>query len=191
MSKKETINLIDTFSEFKELKSIDKTTLMNVVEESFRSVIAKMFGSDENFDVIVNPDKGDFEIYRNRKIVRDEEFEDENAEIKFSDAKKIDEDCEIGEDITDVVDFLGFGRRAILNLRQTLQSKILELHKGNVYTKYSQKVGEIVVAELYQIWKKKCSYLMKMEMNYICQSQNRFLPIFIEKEIWYVQLCRM
>ncbi|GAB1415162.1 transcription termination factor NusA [Paludibacter sp.] len=155
MSKKETINLIDTFSEFKELKSIDKTTLMNVVEESFRSVIAKMFGSDENFDVIVNPDKGDFEIYRNRKIVRDEEFEDENAEIKFSDAKKIDEDCEIGEDITDVVDFLGFGRRAILNLRQTLQSKILELHKGNVYTKYSQKVGEIVVAELYQIWKKE------------------------------------
>lgn len=155
MSKKETINLIDTFSEFKELKSIDKSTLMSVMEDSFRSVIAKMFGSDENFDVIINPDKGDFEIYRNRKVVEDDEFENENTEIKFSEAKKLDEDCELGEDITDAVDFLGFGRRAILNLRQTLQSKILELHKGNVFTKYSQKVGEIVVAELYQIWKKE------------------------------------
>ena len=147
--------MIDTFSEFKELKSIDKSTLMSVMEDSFRSVIAKMFGSDENFDVIINPDKGDFEIYRNRKVVEDDEFENENTEIKFSEAKKLDEDCELGEDITDAVDFLGFGRRAILNLRQTLQSKILELHKGNVFTKYSQKVGEIVVAELYQIWKKE------------------------------------
>ncbi len=155
MSKKETINLIDTFSEFKELKSIDRTTLISVMEESFRSVIAKMFGSDDNYDVIINPDKGDFEIYRNRTVVEDDEFEDDNLEIKLSDAKKIDEDYEVGEEVTDTVDFLSFGRRAILNLRQTLSSKILELQKENVFAKYSEKVGQIVSAELYQIWKKE------------------------------------
>lgn len=155
MSKKETINLIDTFSEFKELKSIDRTTLISVMEESFRSVIAKMFGSDDNYDVIINPDKGDFEIYRNRTVVEDDEFEDDNLEIKISDAKKIDEDYEVGEEVTDTVDFMSFGRRAILNLRQTLSSKILELQKENVFAKYSEKVGQIVSAELYQIWKKE------------------------------------
>jgi N utilization substance protein A len=155
MSKKETINLIDTFSEFKELKSIDRTTLISVMEESFRSVIAKMFGSDDNYDVIINPDKGDFEIYRNRTVVEDDEFEDDNLEIKLSDAKKIDEDYEVGEEVTDTVDFMSFGRRAILNLRQTLSSKILELQKENVFAKYSEKVGQIVSAELYQIWKKE------------------------------------
>jgi transcription termination/antitermination protein NusA len=155
MSKKETINLIDTFSEFKELKSIDRTTLISVMEESFRSVIAKMFGSDDNYDVIINPDKGDFEIYRNRTVVEDEEFEDENLEIKLSDALKIDDDYEVGEEVTDTVDFMGFGRRAILNLRQTLSSKILELQKESVFAKYSEKVGQIVSAELYQIWKKE------------------------------------
>lgn len=155
MSKKETINLIDTFSEFKELKSIDRTTLISVMEESFRSVIAKMFGSDDNYDVIINPDKGDFEIYRNRTVVEDDELEDDNLEIKLSDAKKIDEDYEVGEEVTDTVDFMSFGRRAILNLRQTLSSKILELQKENVFAKYSEKVGQIVSAELYQIWKKE------------------------------------
>ena len=155
MSKKETVNLIDTFSEFKELKSIDRTTLISVMEESFRSVIAKMFGSDDNYDVIINPDKGDFEIYRNRTVVEDDEFEDDNLEIKLSDAKKIDEDYEVGEEVTDTVDFMSFGRRAILNLRQTLSSKILELQKENVFAKYSEKVGQIVSAELYQIWKKE------------------------------------
>lgn len=155
MSKKETINLIDTFSEFKELKSIDRTTLISVMEESFRSVIAKMFGSDDNYDVIINPDKGDFEIYRNRTVVEDDELEDDNLEIKLSEAKKIDEDYELGEEVTDTVDFMSFGRRAILNLRQTLSSKILELQKENVFAKYSEKVGQIVSAELYQIWKKE------------------------------------
>ncbi|MDD4489454.1 MAG: transcription termination factor NusA [Paludibacter sp.] len=155
MSKKETINLIDTFSEFKELKSIDRTTLISVMEESFRSVIAKMFGSDDNYDVIINPDKGDFEIYRNRTVVEDDEFENDNLEIKLTDAKKIDEDYEVGEEVTDTVDFMSFGRRAILNLRQTLSSKILELQKENVFAKYSEKVGQIVSAELYQIWKKE------------------------------------
>ena len=155
MSKKETISLIDTFSEFKELKSIDRSTLISVMEESFRNVISKMFGTDENYDVIINPDKGDFEIYRNRTVVADDELEDPNLEISLTDAKKIDEDYEIGEDVTDTVDFIGFGRRAILTLRQTLSSKILELQKDNVYTKYSEKVGQIVSAELYQIWKKE------------------------------------
>jgi N utilization substance protein A len=155
MSKKETVNLIDTFSEFKELKSIDRSTLISVMEESFRSVIAKMFGSDDNYDVIINPDKGDFEIYRNRTVVEDEELEDENLQISLTQAKKIDEDYEVGEEVTDTVDFMGFGRRAILNLRQTLASKILELQKENVFSKYSERVGQIVSAELYQIWKKE------------------------------------
>jgi N utilization substance protein A len=155
MGKKETINLIDTFSEFKELKSIDRSTLISVMEESFRNVLAKMFGTDENFDVIINPDKGDFEIYRNRRVVPDGEVEDPYLEISISEAKKIDEDYELDEDVTDTVDFLGFGRRAILTLRQTLSSKILELQKDNVFTVYSEKIGQIVSAELYQIWKKE------------------------------------
>ena len=155
MGKKETINMIDTFSEFKELKSIDRSTLISVMEEAFRSVLAKMFGTDENFDVIINPDKGDFEIYRNRNVVEDGEVEDENLQISLSEAQKIDEDYEVGEEVTDTVNFIDFGRRAILTLRQTLASKILDLQKENIYTKYSEKVGEIVSAELYQIWKKE------------------------------------
>ena len=155
MAKKEHINLIDTFSEFKELKSIDRSTLISVMEESFRNVISKNFGSDENFDVIINPDKGDFEIYRNRTVVPDDELENENVEISLSEAQKIDADYELGEEVTDTVDFSAFGRRAILTLRQTLSSKILELQKDSLYTKYSEKIGEIVSAELYQIWKKE------------------------------------
>jgi N utilization substance protein A len=155
MSKKETISLIDTFSEFKELKNIDRSTLISVMEESFRNVISKMFGTDENYDVIINPDKGDFEIYRNRTVVADEDLEDANLEISLTEAKKIDEDYELDEDVTELVNFLGFGRRAILTLRQTLSSKILELQKDNVFSKYSEKVGQIVSAELYQIWKKE------------------------------------
>ena len=155
MSKKETVSLIDTFSEFKELKSIDRSTLISVMEESFRNVITKLFGTDENYDVIINPDKGDFEIYRNRTIVADEDLQDPNLEISLTEAHKIDEDFEIGEEVTETVDFMGFGRRAILTLRQTLSSKILELQKDNVFTKYSEMVGQIVSAELYQIWKKE------------------------------------
>lgn len=155
MAKKETISLIDTFSEFKELKNIDRSTLISVMEESFRSVITKMFGTDENYDVIINPDKGDFEIYRNREVVPDEELEDPNTQISLTEAQKIDQDYEVGEEVTDTVDFLGFGRRAILTLRQTLSSKILDLQKDGVYTKYSEMIGQIVSAELYQIWKKE------------------------------------
>ncbi len=155
MSKKDSINLIDTFSEFKDLKSIDRLTLISVMEESFRNVLTKIYGSDKNFDVIINPDKGDFEIYRNRTVVADDELEDTNTEISLTDAKKIDDEYEIGEDVTEMVDFLQFGRRAILTLRQTLSSKILELQKDNIFTKYSEKVGQIVNGELYQIWKKE------------------------------------
>ena len=155
MGKKETINLIDTFSEFKEMKSIDKMTLIAVMEDSFKTVLARMFGSEDNFDVIINPDKGDFEIYRNRVVVEDDELEDNNVEIPLSEALKIDDDYEVGEEVTDSVDFMSFGRRAVLNLRQTLSSKILEVHKENVYNKYSEMVGQIVVAELYQIWKRE------------------------------------
>ena len=155
MAKKETVNLIDTFSEFNELKSIDRKTFIGVMEESFRNVIAKMFGTDENYDVIVNPDKGDFEIYRNRVIVPDGEMKNPNMEIAFSEARTIDEECELGEEITDKVDFLKFGRRAILTLRQTLAAKILEFQKESLYMRYKDMVGQIVTAELYQIWKKE------------------------------------
>ena len=127
MAKKvETISMIDTFSEFKEIKNIDRATLVSVLEESFRSVIAKMFGSDDNYDVIVNPDKGDLEIYRNRTVVLDGEVKDDNREISLTDAQKIDSDYEEGEEVSETVNFAAFGRRAILTLRQTLASKILE-----------------------------------------------------------------
>ena len=130
--KEETISLIDTFSEFKELKNIDRTTMVSVLEESFRSVIAKMFGTDENYDVIVNPDKGDFEIWRNREVVADEDLTNPNMQISLSEAQKIDASYEEGEEVTDEVIFAKFGRRAILNLRQTLASKILELEKDSI-----------------------------------------------------------
>ena len=153
--KEETVSLIDTFAEFKELKNIDRTTMVSVLEESFRSVIAKMFGSDANYDVIVNPDKGDFEIWRNREVVADEELTDSNRQISLSEAQKIDTSYEVGEEVTDPVDFLKFGRRAILNLRQALAGKILELEKDSLYNKYVDKVGTVISAEVYQIWKKE------------------------------------
>lgn len=147
--------MIETFQEFKETKNIDRTTLVSVLEESFRSVIAKIFGSDANFDVIVNPDKGDFEIHRNRVVVADGEVKDENKEISLSDAQKIEPDYEIGEDVSEEVNFSKFGRRAILNLRQTLASKILELEHDSLYNKYKDKVGTVVSAEVYQMWKRE------------------------------------
>ena len=157
MAKKklEQVNLIDTFQDFKETKNIDRTTLVSVLEDSFRSVLQKTFGSDENFDVIVNPDKGDFEIYRNRLVVADDEVTNPNAEISLSEAQKIDDDYEIGEDVSEKVNFADFGRRAILNLRQTMASKILELEHDNLYNKYVDKIGTIVSAEVYQVWKRE------------------------------------
>ena len=148
-------SMIETFQEFKETKNIDRTTLVSVLEESFRNVIAKMFGSDENYDVIVNPDKGDFEIHRNRIVVADGEVQDENKEISLSEAQKIEPDYEVGEEVSEEVDFQKFGRRAILNLRQTLASKILELEHDSLYQKYKDKVGQVVSAEVYQMWKRE------------------------------------
>jgi N utilization substance protein A len=151
----DTPNMIETFKEFKDTKNIDRTTLVSVLEESFRNVIAKIFGSDENFDVIVNPDKGDFEIYRNRVVVADGEVKDENKEIALKDALKIEPDYEVGEDVSESVDFAKFGRRAILNLRQTLASKILELEHDSLYNKYKDRVGQIISGEVYQMWKRE------------------------------------
>ena len=153
--KSETVSMIDTFREFKETKNIDRTTLVSVLEESFRNVAAKIYGSDENFDVIVNPDKGDFEIYRNRIVVADGEVSDENKEIALTEARKIEPDYEIGEEASETVDFTKFGRRAILNLRQTLASKILELEHDSLYNKYKDRVGQIVSGEVYQMWKRE------------------------------------
>ena len=153
--KVETVSLIDTFAEFKETKNIDRATLVGVLEESFHNVLAKIFGSDENFDIIINPDKGDCEIYRNRVVVADDEVEDQNKEISLSEAQKIDPDYEIGEDVSETIEFAKFGRRAILNLRQTLASKILELEHDSLYNKYKDRVGQIISGEVYQTWKRE------------------------------------
>ncbi|GAB1360630.1 hypothetical protein MASR1M31_24490 [Porphyromonadaceae bacterium] len=176
MAKKEQhVSLIDTFSEFKELKNIDRSTMISVLEESFRSVIAKMFGTDDNYDVIINPDKGDFEIWRRREVVEDEQLTDTNTQISLSDAKKIDEDFEIGEEVTDEVYFADFGRRAILNLRQTLASKILELQKDSLYNEYKEKIGEVVSGEVYQVWKKEI-LLLDDEGNELLLPKSEQIP---------------
>ena len=151
----ENINLIDTFAEFKELKNIDRVTMMSVLEDVFRSTLIKQYGTDENFDVIINIDKGDFEIWRNREVVEDNEIEDPNLQITLTDAQKIDEDYEVGEEVTDEVKLIDFGRRAILNLRQNLASKIMELEKDHIYGKYKDKIGDIITGEVYQVWKKE------------------------------------
>ena len=153
--KEETISMVDSFSEFKELKNIDKTTMISVLEESFRNVLAKMFGSDENFVVIMNPDKGDCEIYQNLTVVADGAVENPSMQIGLTAAREIDPECEIGEDVTKEIVFEKFGRRAILALRQTLASKILDLQKDAIYTKFKAMEGEIVVGEVYQIWKRE------------------------------------
>ncbi len=148
-------NMFETFKEFKETKNIDRATLVSVLEESFRTVISKIFGSDENFDVIVNPDKGDFEIYQNRTVVPDGEVTDPSKEIALSEAQKLDPDYEVEEEVSERIEFEKFGRRAILNLRQTLASKILELEHDSLFNKYKDRVGQIISGEVYQTWKKE------------------------------------
>jgi N utilization substance protein A len=179
--KQEVINMIDTFAEFKENKNIDRTTLISILEEAFRNVISKMFGSDENYDIIINPDKGDFEIWRNREVVADDGLEDSNLQITLTEAQKIDPDYEVGEEITDEVNFAGFGRRAVLNLRQALASKILELQKDNVYAKYKDRVGQIVAAEVYQIWKKEILLLDDEENELILPKTEQIPGDFFRK----------
>jgi N utilization substance protein A len=151
----ETLNLIETFSEFKELKSIDRATMMSVLEDVFKGMLIKMFGTADNFDVIINIDKGDFEIWRNRQVVEDDQITDPNLQITLSEAKKIDEDYEVGEDVTDEVKLADFGRRAILALRQNLTARILDLEKNNLFQKYRDRIGEIVTGEVYQVWKRE------------------------------------
>jgi len=149
------IELIDSFSEFKEIKNIDRVTMMRIVEDVFRSTLKRKYGSDENVDVIINPDKGDLEIWLNREIVPDEEFEDDGTQIKYSEALKIEPDFEIGEEVSQEVKVEDFGRRNILSLRQNLASKVLELEKDSIYQKYKERVGDIVNGEVYQIWKRE------------------------------------
>ncbi len=151
----EHINLVETFSEFKEFKNIDRETLMRIIEDIFRHMLIKKFGSDENFDIIVNIDKGDLEIWRNREIVEDGEVEDENTQIAYSEAIKIEPDFEVGEEASEELKLIDFGRREILTIRQNLVSKIQEYEKDNVYRKYKDKIGEIVTGEVYQVWKKE------------------------------------
>lgn len=151
----ENMNLIDTFSEFKELKNIDRTTMMSILEDVFRGVLQKQFGTDENFDIIINLDKGDFEIWRNREVVEDDKIEDKNLQISLSDATEIDEDYEVGEDVTDEVKLIDFGRRTILSLRQNLTSRILDLEKDYVYNKYKDRIGDVITGEVYQVWKRE------------------------------------
>ena len=149
------INLISNFAEFKELKSIDNATLIGVLEDVFRHALQKQFESDENFDVIINPEKGDLEIWRNRTVVEDEMLEDENTEIALSEVKAIDASYDVGDEYVDQIDMTKFGRRAVLSLRQNLASRILDLEKAALFEKYSEKVGEIIAGEVYQVWKKE------------------------------------
>ncbi|MCQ2973866.1 MAG: transcription termination factor NusA [Bacteroidales bacterium] len=168
-------NLIETFAEFKEQKSIDRATMMRVIEEVFRSILAKMYGTDENFDIIINIDKGDLEIWRNRVVVEDSDMQDPNLEISLSEAKKIDEDYEIDEEVTDEVPFRDFGRRNILTLRQNLTAKILELEKEKLYEKYKSKIGEIVAGEVYQVWKREI-LILDDEGNELLLPKNEQIP---------------
>jgi N utilization substance protein A len=151
----ESLSLIDSFQEFKEFKDIDRATLMSILESVFRSTIKRRFGDDSNFDFIVNVDKGDLEIWRNREIVPDGEVEDSNKEIAYSDAIKIEPDFEIGEEVSEEVKMEDFGRRAVLSLRQNLMSKVLELEKDNIYKQYKDRVGELITGEVYQVWKRE------------------------------------
>ena len=149
------LNLISNFAEFKELKNIDKSTMIGVLEDVFRHALEKQYGTDQNFDVIINPEKGDLEIWRNRTVVEDGAVVDKNAEIAVSDVKKIDPTYEVGDEYSDEIKMHSFGRRAVLSLRQNLASRILDLEKANLYEKYSQKVGEIITGEVYQVWKRE------------------------------------
>ena len=174
--REEAVNMTDQFAEFKELKNIDKTTLISVLEESFRSVLAKMFGNDDNFDVIVNPDKGDCEIYQNLEVVPDGEVENPNKEISLSDAQADDDpDCEVGEEHTRKIDFAKFGRRAILNLRQTLASKILDLQKDAIFNKFKAIEGQLVSGEVYQVWKREV-LLLDEEKNELLLPKDQQIP---------------
>ena len=176
----EGVNLIESFSEFKDIKNIDRATLMSIIEDVFRNMLVKKYGSDKNFDIIVNPDKGDVEIFKNRVIVDDEFAEDsfdydENKHISYTDAQKIEPDFEIGEEVSERVRLEDFGRRAVLSVRQNLVQKILELEKSEIYNKYKEKIGDVITAEVYQVWKKEIM-LMDDEGNELLLPKTEQIP---------------
>ena len=167
--------MIEVFADFKEKNNIDRATLVSVLEECFRNVIAKMYGSDENYDIIVNPDKGDFEIYHNRVVVPDGEVKDTNKEISLSEAQQIEDEYEIGEEVSQRVEMSEFGRRAILQLRQTLASRIMELEYDSLYNEYKEREGEVISAEVYQTWKRE-TLLMDEEGNELLLPRQEMIP---------------
>lgn len=175
------LNLISNFAEFKELKNIDKSTMIGVLEDVFRHALQKQYGTDENFDVIINADKGDLEIWRNRVVVADDELTDPVREITLSEIQKIDSSYEVGDEYTDEITFDSFGRRAVLSLRQNLASRILDLEKANIYAKYSEKVGEIVAGEVYQVWKKEVLVLDDDENELILPKAEQIPSDFYRK----------
>ncbi len=177
----ENLKLVESFSEFKEFKNIDRATMMRILEEVFRHMLIKKYGSDENFDIIVNIDKGDLEIWRNRVVVEDGEVEDENTEIAYSDAVKIEPDFEIGEDVSEEVKIVDFGRREILTIRQNLVAKVQEYEKDNVYKKYKEKIGEVITGEVYQIWKKEILVLDDEGIELILPKQEQIPSDFFRK----------
>lgn len=182
MAKKiETVNMVDRFAEFKELKNIDKTTLISVLEESFRKVLQNQFTTDDNFDVIMNPDKGDCEIYQNLNVVPDGEVKNPNTQIGLTEAREIDPECEIGEDVAKQIHFEKFGRRAILTLRQTLQSKILDLHKNAISAKFKELVGEVITGEVHQIWKREMLLLDEDQNDLILPKEEQIPGDFFHK----------
>jgi N utilization substance protein A len=169
------INLFESFAEFKEFKNIDRETMMRILEDVFRSMLIKKHGTDENFDIIINPDEGDLEIWRNREIVPDGEVEDENSQIAYSEAIKIEPDFEVGEEATEEIRLDHFGRRSILSMRQNLVSKIIELEKDSLYKKYSERVGEIITGEVYQVWKREI-LLLDDEGNELILPKSEQIP---------------
>ncbi len=169
------LNLLESFAEFKEFKNVDKETLMAILEEVFRNMIIKKYGSDENFDIIINPEKGDLEIWRNREIVEDGEVEDENMEVSLSEALKVEDDFEVGEELSEEIKLESFGRRNVLSLRQNLAGRILDMEKDALYAKYKERVGEVVTAEVYQIWKREM-LLVDDEDNEVVMPREHQIP---------------
>jgi len=177
----EQLNLVETFSEFKEFKNIDRETMMIILEEVFRHMLAKQFGSADNFDIIVNIDKGDLEIWRNRTIVEDGEVEDENVQVPLSEAIKIEPDFEVGEELSEEIKLLSFGRREILSIRQNLIAKIQEYENNNIFLKYKEKIGEIVTGEVYQVWKKEILVLDDESIELILPKSEQIPSDFYRK----------
>jgi N utilization substance protein A len=187
----DSLNLIESFSEFKEFKNIDRVTMMSILEDVFRGMLRKKYGTDDHIDIILNVEKGDLEIWMNREIVPDEELEDSGTQIAYSEAIKIEPDFEIGEEVSEKIEIDDFGRRNILALRQNLISRVLELEKDNIYKKYKERIGEIITGEVYQIWKKEI-LVLDDEGNELVLPKTEQIPSDSKKEIpcvpWFTKL---